>query len=702
MLIVAISMSAAPVKGTYTTRTVSDDYLTSTWTFDIVSGSSVDVKAETTDNELVLIATSSAKIKMQTTNYVSFNQNTEVYIPVPSGSAGNISIAMSAYNDSRYFQLYVAGVQGTEGQRLYSKLNAGGITSDGKKGPQTFSFTSSDITTKGGLTYLHFKSDIGEMKVASFTVTLTTGSYANGPVDPVLTVSKESIGMDETAKILLGGKDNFSDYFTAGTLYESAEGGPYITLGADGTITPVKETPDGYYFTFTATSKDADTYNTKTENRIDFTVTAPVVATPVITPASKNFTESVTVTATTETDGATLYYSTDDGATWTALPAEGLDVTVTTTVKVKASKTDYTDSEVATATYTKVEFVEQSKVEAATTWDWTKFGTTTIQLTDATDPKKNEEFVLQNVVAYGYCESIGADFNAQALKVIAEYPVRDGGYTQANSIKFNTTVPGTVSVTFSNTGKDRPYRYLRVQDGNGTTTYSAEGSATSSAITSEAIAVSAGEVTIDGYILDANNPKAAKDNNVGPAMIRVSKIVFTPLPTATIEINAEYGVRTYVTEGNLDFSLADGIEAYIVTGVDTKVRTQQVTQAPAGTALLIKGATANVPVVASASLGDATNLLQAAPVTGDGSTIYVYSVNKKFQPLKSGEDLSAGKAYLVIDGAEGASLAIDFDDDVATAINGIGEAKAQATPGKVIKNGKLYIGNYNVAGQQIK
>ena len=119
--------------GTYTTRTVSENNLTSSWAFNVVSGSSKDIKTTVTDNEMVLVGTSSATLKMQTSKYASFNKGTEVYIPVPSGSAGSVSVTISSGNDSRWFQLYVNGIKGTEGQRLYSKLNADGISSDGKK-----------------------------------------------------------------------------------------------------------------------------------------------------------------------------------------------------------------------------------------------------------------------------------------------------------------------------------------------------------------------------------------------------------------------------------------------------------------------------------------------------------------------------------------------------------------------------------------
>ena len=62
--------------------------------------------------------------------------------------------------------------------------------------------------------------------------------------------------------------------------------------------------------------------------------------------------------------------------------------------------------------------------------------------------------------------------------------------------------------------------------------------------------------------------------------------------------------------------------------------------------------------------------------------------------------IPAGKAYLQIANA-GQSLDIDFDGE-ATGVNGVAEAKAEVAPVKVIKNGQLFIGNYNVAGAQVK
>lgn len=85
-------------------------------------------------------------------------------------------------------------------------------------------------------------------------------------------------------------------------------------------------------------------------------------------------------------------------------------------------------------------------VTESTTWDWAKTGETTIQLTDDTTPSKTEEFILSDKIAST------SDFKSDALKVIAEYPVRDGKYFQGGKITFHTTVPGKIKVWFSNTG----------------------------------------------------------------------------------------------------------------------------------------------------------------------------------------------------------------------------------------------------------
>ena len=172
--------------------------------------------------------------------------------------------------------------------------------------------------------------------------------------------------------------------------------------------------------------------------------------------------------------------------------------------------------------------------------------------------------------------------------------------------------------------------------------------------------------------------------------------------TETITIPEE-GVATYVTKQALDFSTQNGaFKAYAVTNVgETSVTTAEVGQVPAGTPLLIKGAAGDYDVEVIASASAIENLLLASDgaVTG-GDNIYAYSKSAKvFRKVASTVTIPAGKAYL--NATAGDALDIDFDGE-ATGVNGVAEAKAEVAPVKVIKNGKLYIGNYNVAGQLVK
>ena len=185
---------------------------------------------------------------------------------------------------------------------------------------------------------------------------------------------------------------------------------------------------------------------------------------------------------------------------------------------------------------------EQESVSATSTWDWSKFGVSEIKLDDNTNPKKTDEFVLSNVITYGYCTTIGTDFgNAKALKVMMEYPVRGGSYCQGASIKIKTTVAGKLSVTYSNTGTrsdEAQRRYLNVNGTNyGTGTMDPE------QITTDDIPVAAGEVTISG--------RMGSDTET-PQFLRYYKIVFTKSDAdgiADVKVIAEQNAPVYNLAG---------------------------------------------------------------------------------------------------------------------------------------------------------
>ena len=83
----------------------------------------------------------------------------------------------------------------------------------------------------------------------------------------------------------------------------------------------------------------------------NFTV---VAATPTFSPAAGVYTSAQSVTISTSTDGATIYYTTDgsDPTTSSSSYTSAISVSSTTTIKAMAVKENYTNSSVASATYT--------------------------------------------------------------------------------------------------------------------------------------------------------------------------------------------------------------------------------------------------------------------------------------------------------------------------------------------------------------
>ena len=161
----------------------------------------------------------------------------------------------------------------------------------------------------------------------------------------------------------------------------------------------------------------------------------------------------------------------------------------------------------------------QSTVSAEATWDWTKL-TETAELTDDTTPSKSDEFLLADLDdRITFNEAFG-DPTAIIMKYM-QFPSR-GGYAQGETIKFKTSVPGTISVVFSNTGKDRPYRYIFV---NGEPTEFK--SNTADWVTAEGINVPAGEVTLTAWLPTDGDASTDIKDGAG-SMLRWQKITFTP------------------------------------------------------------------------------------------------------------------------------------------------------------------------------
>ena len=177
-------------------------------------------------------------------------------------------------------------------------------------------------------------------------------------------------------------------------------------------------------------------------------------------------------------------------------------------------------------------------------------------------------------------------------------------------------------------------------------------------------------------------------------------------PNATITLNAN-GYATYSNAEDFEFA---GAQAYTMALTTTSLQGTEVTgKIPAGEGILFKGeAGAKVAIIntTGAEALEGNSLIGTTDaeheVISPLSYTYKYALSgdtfKKFTG-----SLVANKAFFGTNEELSNSLDLVFDGD-PTAVEAIAEANAAnaEAPVKVIKNGQLYIGNFNVAGQQVK
>lgn len=108
-------------------------------------------------------------------------------------------------------------------------------------------------------------------------------------------------------------------------------------------------------------------------------VSIPTVATPTFSVEEGTYLASQDVEIFCETEGATIYYTTDgnDPTTLSSVYSSAIPVSTTTTIKAMATKSDYNNSAVASATYTIEQAVSgytvdfESSLDAYTDWTFT-------------------------------------------------------------------------------------------------------------------------------------------------------------------------------------------------------------------------------------------------------------------------------------------------------------------------------------------
>jgi IPT/TIG domain/Chitobiase/beta-hexosaminidase C-terminal domain len=166
---------------------------------------------------------------------------------------------------------------------------------------------------------------------------------------------------------------------------------------------------------------------------------SPPAATPQIAPPTENFTGTVSVSITDSTAGAVIYYTTDGGI---PVPGQGttlqystpFTVTKTTTVNAIASASGFSNSLVATATYT---FVVPATVASVSPNTGTTSGGTSVTITGT------------NFVA-GATVTFGSNAAANVVVVSSTQITATTPAGSAGAVTVTVTNPGVASGSLAN------------------------------------------------------------------------------------------------------------------------------------------------------------------------------------------------------------------------------------------------------------
>ena len=216
--------------------------------------------------------------------------------------------------------------------------------------------------------------------------------------------------------------------------------------------------------------------------------------------------------------------------------------------------------------------------------------------------------------------------------------------------------------------------------------------------------------TLDNVVIPAGCALAISCDGIsGNSNARMDYLTLKKISTVPTTITSA-GWATLYTPYALDFSGVAGLTAYTAVVADNKVTLTEVTDVPAGTGVVLKGAadTYDIPVAASSATAKGDLLGSATDATAynaiDGYTLYMLKkVDEKaqFVPVTSGS-IAAGKAYLKIATAEARNLDVTFADE-ATGIESVkseeikvksevynlkGQRVSEPTKGLYIVNGK--------------
>lgn len=354
-------------------------------------------------------------------------------------------------------------------------------------------------------------------------------------------------------------------------------------------------------------------------------------------------------------------------------------------------------------------------VSAAASWDWSKITVNTeseryadngIKLEGTTDPANDDDVVYENY--NGGDMTIASGFDGTTMAFKGQYPIRNNNMCQNGTLHFKTTVPGNITVKFSDTGSGvsatATPRYLIV---NGVQTQYWTSRPTSGTTksndtkTTGDIYVPAGDVTITGS---------------QPICIYI--VTFTPvdeLPTVDVTVG-ELGYRTFTSKNPLDFTTpVEGLTAYTASVEGDNVSFTEVAgPVPAGTGLLLKANqgtyTISVPAENPEAVDNAfVGVTVETVVNGAGIYIlyngdqglgfykttaesFTVGANTAYLPASIGVVVGNARSFIALHNeTTGIQTAETVQPASADCYNLNGQRIAQPAKGLYIRNGQKYL-----------
>ena len=612
-------------------------------------------------------------------------------IQVPTGASGaNATSPISFSNISQIVVTYSTNKSEGAGS---IKFKVG----DGTE--QSQNVTKTGGTTDRTLTYNFSPAETGNVKITvtcttnsiyvkSVTITYTAGGGST-VYTPAITPSSGTYNNVQSVSMSCDTEDATIYYTTDGstpTTSSSVYSAPFDMTTA-GTV-KAYAVKDG----LTDSSVASATYTYKVADP-EFSVAAGTIIAPQ------------DVTITTETAGATIYYTTDESTpdeTSTAYTGP-IHVDANTTIKAIAMKDGFTSSAVKTAAYTffainakninsgyfeKVTDAstledgdcilivnEDAGMAMSTTQNTSNRGINSITLTDETTyaPEAGvQKLILKKVTEnendYFYFYT-GTGFLYAASNSSNHLKTENAPDDDDNAKASITITSGDAAIVFQGTNSHNNLRYNNSGSNNLFSCYTG-----------------------------------------GQQPVQIYREVAKTVP---LEIS-DAGFATYCSAYALDFSGVAGLTAYQAGMNGTTVEFTEVSDVPAETGVLVKGAAAtyNVPVVASSSTDVSGNKLVGTVAgttidgTDAGTDFFVLKKNTAgvgfYRVTAAAYNVRANSAYLAVakgsakgfipvDGTTAIDLVDTANEVAAPAYNLQGQRVSNGYKGVVIVNGKKYM-----------